>query len=84
MPDSAETQALTRETLRKCRIENRMSQEELADLLGVDHSTVSRWETGALKIDKMARHFIRLIFSFRDTPKRVLKSLVRTGTAECE
>jgi DNA-binding transcriptional regulator YiaG len=84
MLDSSQTQELSRETLRKCRVEHRLTQEELADMMGIDHSTVSRWETGVLRIDKMARHFLRLLFSFRETPKRVLMNLVRYGTSECE
>jgi DNA-binding transcriptional regulator YiaG len=84
MLDSSQTQELSRESLRKCRIERRLTQEELAEMMGVDHSTVSRWETGTLKVDKMARHFLRLLFSFGDTPKRVLMNLVRHGTSECE
>lgn len=31
--------------------EPRLSQEQLADLLGVSRATVNRWETGARKID---------------------------------
>lgn len=33
------------------RQEPRLSQERLADLLGVSRATVNRWETGARKID---------------------------------
>ena len=34
------------ETIRRIRIENDLSQQQLADLINVDRSTVANWETG--------------------------------------
>ncbi|MFA5528843.1 MAG: helix-turn-helix transcriptional regulator [Peptostreptococcales bacterium] len=32
--------------IQKKRIKNGMSQEQLAELLGIDRSTIAKWETG--------------------------------------
>ena len=36
----------TREDLRRWRLEHSLSQQQLADYLGVNWSTVQRWEAG--------------------------------------
>lgn len=36
--------------IRELRQEQRLSQKHLADAMGVDHSTISRWEAGLVTI----------------------------------
>jgi transcriptional regulator with XRE-family HTH domain len=41
---------MTKAQLKKWRKEHKVSQQRLADLLGVAQNTIARWETGARKI----------------------------------
>ena len=50
---------MTPDELRKLRIQAGLTQEQLADLLGRDRMTVSRWETGKIKIDRAKAWMIR-------------------------
>jgi DNA-binding transcriptional regulator YiaG len=43
-------EAMTKEELKKWRERNSLTQASLADTLGVDVMTVSRWETGLRSI----------------------------------
>ena len=43
---------LTPEELRNWRLKHGLTQQQLAELLGVRHSTISRWETGKHPIPK--------------------------------
>lgn len=40
------------ERIKDCRKQRRMSQQKLADLLGIARSTVAMWETGASEPDR--------------------------------
>ncbi|RKX22165.1 MAG: transcriptional regulator [Candidatus Zixiibacteriota bacterium] len=44
--------------LEKYRLENRISQEELAKILGVAFSTVNRWFNGHFKPNKIQTYHI--------------------------
>lgn len=37
------------ERLRQCRLENKLTQEQIGTLCGVNKSTVGRWENGKIK-----------------------------------
>jgi predicted transcriptional regulator len=41
---------MTKEELKKWRVEHKVSQQELADFLGVYQESVARWEIGTRKI----------------------------------
>lgn len=43
---------MTGKDLRKRRIALELSQQKLADLLGIDVGTISRWERGVLTIER--------------------------------
>jgi len=49
--------------LEEYRLENRISQEELADKLQVAYSTVNRWLTGKNKPNKIQTYHIEKLLS---------------------
>lgn len=51
------------EDLENYRLENKISQEELAKLLGVHFTTVSRWLNGHRKPNKIQEFHIRKLLS---------------------
>ena len=52
---------VTPESIREWRLQQGLTQEELAEKLGVEQSTVAKWETGAQKPGKGWFHFWQLI-----------------------
>jgi DNA-binding transcriptional regulator YiaG len=79
---SKDTGPISPKVLRACREKRGISQADLADILGVDPHTVSRWETGTRKITRMARHCIRLVMSLGHIPRHTLKKMSTTGLEE--
>lgn len=51
---TAKRKALTGEQLKRMRERAGMTQQALADLLGVHRQTVTRWENGAAEIPTLA------------------------------
>ena len=49
--------------LEQYRLENKISQEKLANMLGVAFSTVSRWMNGHTKPNKIQSYHIRKLIS---------------------
>lgn len=45
------------------RLENKISQEKIAELLGVYHSTVHRWFKGTTIPNKIQKYHIRKLIS---------------------
>ena len=58
------------------RLENRISQEQLAEKLGVAYSTVNRWFNGKTKPNKIQIYHIEKLLSQHSAkgPKRKRKS----------
>ncbi len=50
------------EKLEIYRLENRVSQKQLADMLHVHFSTVNRWFNGISKPNKIQRYHIKKLF----------------------
>ena len=46
------------ERLEKYRLENKISQQQIADMLGVSFSTVNRWLNGHSEPNKIQRYHI--------------------------
>ena len=61
------------EKLQKLRKEKGMSQEALADELGVSRQAVSKWESGAS--DPSTANLIALAKLFGTTPEELLKEI---------
>jgi putative zinc finger/helix-turn-helix YgiT family protein len=57
---------LSPEEIRVSRQELGLNQQELADLLGVAVSTLSRWETGAQIQQRCLDKFLRVFFASRE------------------
>ena len=55
----------TRESIRDLRHNLRMTQEELAQTLGITVATVNRWENGHAKPSKLARNAIERLVQHR-------------------
>ena len=51
--------------LERYRLENRISQEDLADTLGVSFSTVNRWLNGKSKPNKIQTYHIEKLLMAR-------------------
>src|SRR5258707_3567205 len=69
--------------LRRLRRSRGLKQAYVAALLGVEQSTVSRWETGALVPDPdVAERALRLLGA-RPPDDCALRRLVRTSTVPC-
>jgi DNA-binding transcriptional regulator YiaG len=49
------------EALKVCRQRMDVTQEELADLLGVEWNTVRRWETAQREIPEMATRLLKFV-----------------------
>ena len=71
--------------IKKHRIENKLKQEELANLIGVDNTTISRWENDVSIPDiyclkKLCKAFNlsldELIFDYKKPSKKPLKWLI--------
>lgn len=56
--------------LKAYRARERLTQQGLADLVGVERTTVARWETGARKID---RDLVADIHEKTGVPRRELR-----------
>lgn len=52
------------------RLENRITQQELADEIGVNFSTVSRWLNGKTRPNKTQRHHINKFLTKKQTAKK--------------
>ena len=76
LPDAAQT----RQTLLRLRREHRLSRAKLAALLGVDVSTLRRWEDGKRRPCAPARRTVQLVerafFRPGDFPKEPLLSVL--------
>lgn len=57
--------------LKRMRLQQRWSQQQLADALGVHVRTVSDWERGANGISTVTETAIRATFTAQDTPEPV-------------
>lgn len=63
------------EELKQWREQHNVTQQRLADALGVPQSTIGRWETGMtierpLMLDRALRDFARELESERKPPKK--------------
>jgi len=65
-------------TLKAARVRQGLTQQQLADLLGVPQSTVGRWETGATVPNLANFHRLAVILSHADLTE-LLASLVGDG-----
>ena len=57
------------ERLRKYRLEKRMTQQELADALGVTFSTVNRWFNGKRKPRELQEYQIKKLVDSKRTKR---------------
>lgn len=57
-----EANLLTPKQIREIRLSLQMKQEELAELIGISPSTLSRWETGAQIQQRSFDKFLRAVF----------------------
>lgn len=57
------------ERLEEYRLENRISQERLAEILGVTHATVSRWFNRHTKPNKIQSYHIEKLLAGRGPKK---------------
>lgn len=55
--------------LEEYRLENRISQVKLADMLQVTHATVSRWLNGHTEPSKIQKHHIKKLLSSKGKRK---------------
>ena len=55
--------------LEEYRLENRISQVELAEILQVTHATVSRWLNGHTRPSKIQAHHIKKLLSAKGKKK---------------
>ncbi len=62
-----ERRLLAPEEIRKRRLELRLTQKQLADMLGAAEATISRWETGGLIQSKAMDRWLRAYFAFPET-----------------
>jgi putative zinc finger/helix-turn-helix YgiT family protein len=67
----AQAGLLTAEEIRQQRAELQLSQEELAELLGVARDTISRWETGTLIQSRAMDNLLRLFFESDEVRRRL-------------
>ena len=44
------------DAIKEARLDARLTQQELAELVGVDQNTVSRWERGETEPSDLSRH----------------------------
>ncbi len=49
---------MTKEEVKKMRVDNNLTQKQLAELIGVSTRTVQRWEAG-LNMSEIAKNFIK-------------------------
>jgi transcriptional regulator with XRE-family HTH domain len=56
------------------RLENRVTQEELANEIGVNFSTVSRWLNGKTKPSKIQQYHIEKFLNARKDGKKGMSS----------
>ncbi len=59
--------AMKKEKLKKTRLEWKLSQKGFGDLLGVDQATISRMESGAVKVPKWVDKMIYYIEKLLET-----------------
>lgn len=66
--------------LRRLRLLRGMKQSHLAELMGVDQATVSRWERGVLKLSPRQREMLRRVFAHEEIAHdAALKRLVESS-----
>jgi len=56
------------------RLENRVTQEELAKKIGVNFSTVSRWLNGKTTPNKIQQYHIEKFLGRKDGREKIMKS----------
>lgn len=59
--------------LRVWRMQNNLRQDEAGEIFGVTHSTISNWETGAVKVPEAIRRFIEKAAYGAGTPQTAKK-----------
>lgn len=52
--------------LEEYRLDNKMSQAKLAEMLGVTFVTVNRWMNGKFEPNKIQRHHIKKLLNDKD------------------
>ena len=74
---------LTGKEIRFLRKNMGLPAKKLAQYIGVDKATISRWENEAQTLSKSNDHLIRLIYSaIKDIPKETVKLLVEENFEE--
>ncbi|MGB8656634.1 MAG: helix-turn-helix transcriptional regulator [Candidatus Zixiibacteriota bacterium] len=73
------------EKLETYRLENKISQQQLAEKLGVAFSTVNRWLNGKSKPNKIQEYHIKKILSLRilKPPSAKKRSISETSKRRC-
>lgn len=66
--------------LRAWRKHAGLSQEQLGNIIGVDHTTVGRWERG--KVPLTSEQFERLAHIFRATPAQLLADPMESAAVD--
>ncbi len=72
----AQAGLLTPEQIQKGREELGMTQQELADQLGVDEETVARWERGGMIQSRAMDNYLRVYFGIPEA-RALLRSVER-------
>jgi transcriptional regulator with XRE-family HTH domain len=70
--------------LRRCRESRNWTQDQLAEVVGVDRRSVSRWETGSRPITRLVDRFLTLVLNLHDIPRQKLKKLSTAGPYPCD
>lgn len=65
---------LSPEQIRDARQSLGLQQQQLADMLGIAVSTLSRWETGAQIQQRSLDKFLRLFFDMKEVRRELAKS----------
>lgn len=71
--EKAETAKTLGEVLKKHRTENKMTQEFVAETIGVSRQAVSKWESG--KSDPSTSNMVALAKLFGISPEELLKEI---------
>jgi transcriptional regulator with XRE-family HTH domain len=64
--------------MREARARKKVSQEQLADLAGIDRTVVSRLESGK-RLPSLSV-FIAIAYALDETPPRLLERVLKTAT----